>query len=253
MNPLGRVLIEKAAYENGWERTLSPAGTPVVVASARHRAKAEIVQTGDEQYAVQFDSVPVVIELRREWVPNEKQAFLAASRADLARLLQRAALLALALPPSTEEQYRKQIEELPAQGLGDTEALRLTRQRIGQNLYRKALMDYWDGACAATGIALPAVLRASHARPWAACESDAQRLDVFNGFLLVANLDALFDQGLVSFLDDGAMICSSQISIEALGDLGLSGDTRLRWLAREHLSYLAWHRTNRFPGRLGAT
>ena len=40
-------------------------------------------------------------------------------------------------------------------------------------------------------MALPEVLRASHAKPWAECANDAERLDVFNGFLLVANLDGV--------------------------------------------------------------
>jgi len=246
MSTLGRVLIEKAAYENGWERTLNATDSSAQVASARHPVKAEITLTGSEQYGVQVDSESVTAELARDWQTDSGHGFPAASRIELARLLQRAAQLALALPPGAEDQYRKQIEELPAQVLGDTEILRLTRQRVGQEVYRKALMDYWGGACAATGIALPVVLRASHARPWAECESDAQRLDVFNGFLLVANLDALFDQGLVSFLDDGRMICSGQIGQGSLQALGLGADTGLRWIADAHRPYLGWHRANKF-------
>ncbi|CBL45781.1 Hypothetical protein HDN1F_21980 [gamma proteobacterium HdN1] len=69
----------------------------------------------------------------------------------------------------------------------------MVRQRVGPNIYRKAMLEYWDGTCAVTGIAIPEMRRASHALPWAECSSDAERLDVFNGFLLAANLDALFD------------------------------------------------------------
>lgn len=246
MSTLGRVLIEKAAYENGWERTLNATDSSAQVASARHPVKAEITLTGSERYRVEVDSESVTAELARDWLADSGHGFTAASRIELARLLQRAAQLALALPPGAEDQYRKQIEELPAWSLGDTEILRLTRQRIGQDVYRRALLDYWGGACAATGIALPAVLRGSHARSWAECESDAQRLDVFNGFLLVANLDALFDQGLVSFLDDGTMICSGQLSLNTLRALGLGAETRLRWVAGEHRPYLAWHRAKKF-------
>ena len=194
------------------------------------------------------DSKSVTSELAREWPASADHTFMVASRRELAELLQRAALLALALPPGAEAQYKQQVEALGAQGLGETEVLRLTRQRIGQDVYRKALLGYWGGACAATGIALPVVLRASHARPWAECESDAQRLDVFNGFLLVANLDALFDQGLVSFEDDGRMICSKRISLGSMDSLGLGTDTQLRWLADGHLPYLEWHRMNKFFG-----
>ena len=41
----------------------------------------------------------------------------------------------------------------------------MVRQRVGQNKFRDAMMDYWGGACAVTGVAIPEVLRASHASP----------------------------------------------------------------------------------------
>lgn len=67
-------------------------------------------------------------------------------------------------------------------------------------------MDYWGGACAVTGIALPELLRASHAKPWAKCDTDQERLNVFNGFLRCAHLDALFDRGLMTFEEDGKTV-----------------------------------------------
>ncbi len=88
----------------------------------------------------------------------------------------------------------------------------MVRQRVGQQTFRQAMLDYWGGACAVTGLALPQALRASHAKPWAECVSDAERLDVFNGFLLSANLDALFDQFLISFTDDGELLMWPQIT-----------------------------------------
>ena len=82
---------------------------------------------------------------------------------------------------------------------------RLVIQRIGQDVFRQALMDYWGGRCPLTGITEPALLRAPHIIPWADC-TDAQRLDVHNWLLLSALWDAAFDQGLVSFADDGAVL-----------------------------------------------
>jgi predicted restriction endonuclease len=70
-------------------------------------------------------------------------------------------------------------------------------------------MDYWGGRCAMTGIADPALPRASHIVPWFEC-SDEQRLDVHNGLLLSALWDAAFDKGLVSFADDGTPLASPQ-------------------------------------------
>jgi hypothetical protein len=84
-----------------------------------------------------------------------------------------------------------------------TEAERLVVQRVGQDVFRAALMDYWGGRCAVTGCAEPLLLRASHIKPWALCATDAERLDVKNGLLLTAHLDAAFDAGLIDFDDAG--------------------------------------------------
>ena len=118
----------------------------------------------------------------------------------------------------------------------------MVRQRIGQQKFREAMLSYWGGTCAVTGLALPDVLRASHAKPWAECESDAERLDVFNGFLLTANLDALFDRFLISFNAQGRLLLSPVLATADLHLLGISPELRLRWLAPEHQPYLQFHR-----------
>jgi len=105
------------------------------------------------------------------------------------------------------------------------------------------MMDYWGSACAVTGITVSEVLRASHAKPWADCVNDAERLDVFNGFLLSANLDALFDRFLITFYDDGTMHVSSKLTMDQRISLGLNSAFSLRWVAKEHKHYLQYHRT----------
>jgi predicted restriction endonuclease len=114
-------------------------------------------------------------------------------------------------------------------------------QRIGQDVFREALMDYWGGRCPLTGITEPALLRASHIRPWAEC-TDEQRLDVHNGLLLSALWDAAFDRGLISFADDGTVLPSPKLGAEARGALGLSTAPRLAGLRDEHRANLAVHR-----------
>ncbi|MBN0787902.1 HNH endonuclease, partial [Pseudomonas aeruginosa] len=124
----------------------------------------------------------------------------------LAALLRRTASLSQALPNQAVSDYHtavaQAVETISAEARG-TEVERLVRQRVGQARYRDALLTYWGGACAVTGVAVTEALRASHAKPWAECADDAERLDAFNGFLLVANLDALFDRFLISFDDTG--------------------------------------------------
>ena len=122
-----------------------------------------------------------------------------------------------------------------------TEAERMVVQRVGQNIFREALLKYWNGRCPLTGITEPALLRASHIVPWAECESDALRLDVHNGLLLSALWDAAFDAGLVSFDDGGFPIYSGGLSAEASGQLGGIAGVPLR-LTETHRAHLARHR-----------
>jgi predicted restriction endonuclease len=104
------------------------------------------------------------------------------------------------------------------------------------------MLDYWGGACAVTGLALPQALRASHAKPWAECSSDAERLDVYNGFLLSANLDVLFDSFLVSFTDEGEVLVSETITPSDQQKMGLTTGMSLRWVSAQHGPYLRFHR-----------
>ena len=124
-----------------------------------------------------------------------------------------------------------------------TEAERLVVQRVGQEVFRKALVAYWGGRCPMTGITEPPLLRASHIVPWAECETDEKRLDVHNGLLLSALWDAAFDAGLVSFADNGAVLVSPQVTQAASTGLGLGDGRALMGLTASHRSNLVWHRS----------
>jgi putative restriction endonuclease len=78
--------------------------------------------------------------------------------------------------------------------------------------------------------------------PWADC-NDAQRLDVHNGLLLSALWDAAFDQGLVSFADDGTALANPKLSEIARTALGLDAVPPLRGLQDAHRANLSLHRT----------
>ncbi len=129
--------------------------------------------------------------------------------------LDRAYRLARSLPTMPLAAFQQQAAGLPR----TTEAERWTVQRIGQGVFRQALLDYWGGRCPLTGITDPALLRASHIVPWAACRDDAQRLDVHNGLLLSALWDAAFDAGLASFEDDGTPLLVPRLSATAAAAL----------------------------------
>lgn len=123
------------------------------------------------------------------------------------------------------------------------------RRRVGQDVFCEALLDDWNRRCPLTGITDERLLRASHIRPWAACESDAERLDVHNGLLLSALWDAAFDTGLISFADDGTVIGSAALTEEARVALGLDAAPRLMGLRAEHRARLAWHRERVIGGK----
>ncbi len=249
MNPLQRALVEKAGHDYGFENVLITDGEAVHMGSARHSVQVAISEEG-ETYRVEFASTPrsaLTNELRRSFpgIAEFPGAFAAESAEALAAFLSRASELARSLPNQAASDFefrlKQELDKLPA-SLKGTEVERVVKQRVGQDAYRRAMIEYWGGACAVTGLELPTLLRASHAKPWADCESDAERLDVYNGFLLTANLDALFDRFLISFNDDGCLLSSATLTYAHRQALGLDQVLGLRWLAQEHLPYLHLHR-----------
>jgi hypothetical protein len=248
MNPLQRALIEKAGHDSGFEHVPSASGDAVILASACHRTRAMVMPlTNDFEVRFQPASPALAPELLRSfksWAGADG-VFRVSALADLALLLRRAAGLSRALPNQARRDYHtavgQALAQLPPENR-NTEVERLVRQRVGQARYRDAMLAYWGGACAVTGVSIPEALRASHAKPWAECENDDERLDVFNGFLLTANLDALFDRFLISFDEAGHLLISARLSQSDLKGLGIHPEMTLRWLASEHQRYLQWRR-----------
>jgi len=152
------------------------------------------------------------------------------------RALRRAAALIRALPDTPLAVFNEKTKDMPT----STEVERLAKQRVGQNIFRASLDDYWGGRCPITGISDRVLLRASHTKPWAGCDTDEERLDVYNGFLLAVHIDAAFDAALLTFDDDGAVLFSPKLTGRARVVLGEPASP-IR-LATEHRKYLAHHR-----------
>lgn len=153
--------------------------------------------------------------------------------------LDRVYKLAMSLPEAPLLRFRAKTANLPQ----ITEAERLVIQRIGQDVFRDALIDYWGSRCPLTGITERGLLRASHIVPWADC-TDEQRLDVHNGLLLSALWDAAFDRGLISFADDGTALTNPQLSETARKALNVAAAPPLTGLRAEHRANLALHRAH---------
>ena len=117
------------------------------------------------------------------------------------------------------------------------EEKRLTNVRLNQWKFRKEIEKLWGGRCASSGCDLSPILRASHIVPWRDA-NDEERIDKFNGLLLEARFDALFDRGLISFDNEGHILTSSRISEKTIDILGLKGLRLTTKLNDKHIQYL---------------
>lgn len=72
-----------------------------------------------------------------------------------------------------------------------------------------------------TGYTFPPLLRTSHIKPWSACESAKERLDLYNGIVLAAHIDELFDKSWISFSNDGYILLSEELDETIIKQLSL--------------------------------
>lgn len=122
-----------------------------------------------------------------------------------------------------------------------TEKSTLITTRIGQGQFRQSLIDYWQG-CALTKYSDTRFLVASHIKPWSK-SGHKERLDPFNGLLLLPNLDKVFDLGYISFEESGKIQISEQLENHSM--LGIQPSMKVH-CQPEHQAYLAFHREEQF-------
>jgi hypothetical protein len=250
--PLSPVIVsrlEKAAVDNGFDQELPREGDWLGFVSTQCPLRIWLGTYGDAIFLAAFSQLNVTRALGEYGTPMAaplpKGALGGRTVPDVPamhRLLRRAFQLSKTLPDQLLHSFEKKTASLPR----STEAERLVVQRVGQDLFRAGLLEFWEGRCAVTDLAVPVLLRASHIKPWADCDTDAERLDVFNGVLLAPHLDAAFDRGFVTFADDGALVVSSALDARARAALGLEHPLRARALSDGHRAYLPWHREKAF-------
>ncbi len=242
--------IEKAAQDAGFDLTPAREGNWMIVRSSAFPQALGVLAESGGSYGVGFSVAA--------WGRKVAHDCATSARIDAGRwpavvdpvtgyeavytMIQRAGRVARLLSGEGARQFAGEAQRLPA----TTEAERLVIQRVGQDIFRQSLIDYWQRRCAVTGLDVLPLLRASHIKPWARCASDAERLDVFNGLLLAPHLDALFDGGWISFDDHGGVLVSPELSGEQQVRLGVQPGWRLAELAAPHIGYLVWHRRQIF-------
>jgi hypothetical protein len=242
-----RIRLDKAAVDEGFGLRRPDDGVWLAYGSLGAPASIRLT-CAESHYLVAVDHAGVVSDLSQRWqkwpdsgephVPAGFTAFVVTDTTPMHHLVREIWRLARALPIEPLRVFEAQTRNLPR----STEAERLVVQRVGQNVFREALLSYWGGCCAVTGVAESRLLRASHIKPWAKCDTDAERLDVYNGVLLAANLDAAFDAGLISFSDKGEMLFSSHFTQADQDGLGIHDGFVMSRVAEGHLPNLAWHR-----------
>ncbi|RYH55370.1 MAG: HNH endonuclease [Alcaligenaceae bacterium] len=114
--------------------------------------------------------------------------------------------------------------------------------RRGQGKFRSNV-EAIEQACRLTGVTNPALLIASHIKPWRSCRTAEERLDGMNGLMLTPDADHLFDRGYVSFGDDGEVLVSPRVPEDDLRRLGFGSLLRQRFGMSE--APAVW-RTDRF-------
>lgn len=121
--------------------------------------------------------------------------------------------------------------------VSETEKDRLIKSRLGQGSFRRSLKEYWQG-CSVTGYQFSKLLIASHIKPWRSSDNK-ERMDMFNGLLLIPNIDKAFDKGFISFQKNGDVLISEILQKPDL--LGIKSDLRVK-VSDQHQQYLEYHR-----------
>jgi hypothetical protein len=122
----------------------------------------------------------------------------------------------------------------------ETQRLQLAKARIGQGLFRKRVMLV-DPHCRVTGVEDSRLLIASHIKPWRDA-SNAERINGYNGIMLSPHVDALFDERLISFEDDGRMLVHPSLRQDVLDRWSIRRDTRVERFRSEQSRFLEHHR-----------
>lgn len=148
--------------------------------------------------------------------------------------------------------------ETPATTLHDSgpfdftgrERTTIVKARVDQQLFRKHVLEAYEYRCCLTELEEPALLVASHIRPWA--NAVEHRLNPSNGLCLSSLHDKAFDRGLISFNEHLEMIVSPKIK-KLTSDIAIENfskyegkQLRLPVSYPPDMSQMRYHRENIF-------
>jgi predicted restriction endonuclease len=131
----------------------------------------------------------------------------------------------------------------------DAETL-IAKYRKGQEKYRREVIEHMP-QCPFTKISDERLLTASHIKPYNVCMKENREdhaLDYLNGLALTPTYDRLFDQGYITFKDNGELICGTQLSSYTWAKLNINPNAKniLRIYPENREEYLDYHRKHVF-------
>ncbi len=124
--------------------------------------------------------------------------------------------------------------------LRDTVRIQLARARVGQGFFRRQVL-LKDPRCKVTGVEDQRLLIASHIKPWREA-SNIERLDGDNGLTLSPHVDALFDEFLLSFENEGRVLIHPSLPPDVLDRWSIDPSKSVERFRSEQLPFLETHR-----------
>lgn len=144
--------------------------------------------------------------------------------------------------PAVIRQEETAVEEEP---IAEDIKFQIIKSRIGQGKYREKLLTE-SSECIITRVNDERILTASHIKPWSVSDNK-ERIDHHNGLVLTPTYDRLFDQGFISFAEDGEILISPYVSPMNIKKLNLT--PKRKYIVpniEKRKKYLEYHRSNVF-------
>ncbi|WP_439505760.1 HNH endonuclease [Sediminibacterium sp.] len=137
---------------------------------------------------------------------------------------------------TTEFETIEKIKKEPQKSVG----------RQGADLYRKKVIEHMP-QCPFTKISDDKLLIASHIKPYRICIKEGredQAIDYLNGLSLTPTYDKLFDQGYITFKNNGDLVCGTLLSSYTWEKLNINPNAinNLRIYPENRTEYLEYHR-----------
>ena len=142
------------------------------------------------------------------------------------------------------DEYRI-ILEIENSELTGAEKKALVKIRINQGIFRDKLLKRYKSCCLC-GVRNPAFAIASHIKPWSECKAE-EKLDIENGFLMCPNHDKSFDEGWISFDNNGRIMISDRLQENDMVYMNIRGDMKID-ITNKNREYLEFDRRCVYKG-----